>query len=150
MAAATENGTAAPPESLQKEPSKEPLPKEPLQKVQAKLEILHVYQHSNFFYWWVVFWNAVRCLPHSVGRSRFRFWAGANECGGWPAQRTGNRKVQSVSGHRGVGRYWTIRCLFGRLERHPLPVGTEPQTPVCLPAGVLSLSQNGLRRHRDP
>ena len=54
MATATENGTAAPPEPAQKEPSKEPLHKEPLQKAQAKLEILHVYQHSNFFYWWAV------------------------------------------------------------------------------------------------
>jgi hypothetical protein len=64
MAAATENGTAAPPESVQKEPSKEgaqreaaqreAVQKEAVQKELAKLEVLHVYQHSNFFYWWVV------------------------------------------------------------------------------------------------
>jgi hypothetical protein len=50
MAAATENGTAAPPEA----PQKEPLQKEPLRKEHTKLQILHVYQHSNFFYWWIV------------------------------------------------------------------------------------------------
>jgi hypothetical protein len=59
MAATTENGTAAPPEAQQKEPSneaaqKEAVQKEAVQKELAKLEILQVYQHSNFFYWWVV------------------------------------------------------------------------------------------------
>jgi hypothetical protein len=71
MTAATENGTAAPPESLQKEPSKEPLQKEPLQKAQARLEILHVYQHSNFFYWWIVWAYGFLCalLTYLNGRT---------------------------------------------------------------------------------
>ncbi len=49
---ATENGAAAPPESAKKEAlPKEPSPKEP---EPAKLQVLHVYQHSNFLYWWIV------------------------------------------------------------------------------------------------
>ena len=82
MAAATENGTAAPPESLQKEslqkepshkePShKEALQKEPVQKEPAKLEILHVYQHSNFFYWWIIWVYGFVCslLTYFNGRT---------------------------------------------------------------------------------
>jgi hypothetical protein len=76
MAAATENGTAAPAGALQKEPSteplqKEPVQKEPVQKAQAKLEILHVYQHSNFFYWWVVWAYGFFCalLTYFNGRT---------------------------------------------------------------------------------
>src|SRR5258708_31861444 len=77
MAAATENGTAAPPESLQKEslqkePShKEALQKEPVQKEPAKLEILHVYQHSNFFYWWTIWAYGFVCalLTYVNGRT---------------------------------------------------------------------------------
>jgi hypothetical protein len=72
MAAATENGTAAPPEPLQKEPShKEALPKEPVQKEPAKLEILHVYQHSNFFYWWIIWAYGFVCslLTYFNGRT---------------------------------------------------------------------------------
>jgi len=69
MAAGTENG-AAPSEPLRTEPvhrepsqtepvhreplQKEPPQKEPAPKEPAKLKVLHVYQHSNFFYWWVV------------------------------------------------------------------------------------------------
>src|SRR5262249_37838942 len=41
---------------------------------------------------------------------------------------------QSVSEHRNVGRYWTIRCLFGRLERHPLLTTVERKPkPRCTP-----------------
>jgi hypothetical protein len=71
MAAATENGTAAPPGDLQKEPSKEPLQTEPLQKGQARLEVLHVYQHSNFFYWWIVWAYGFFCalLTYFNGRT---------------------------------------------------------------------------------
>ncbi len=72
MAAATENGTAAPPEHLQKEPlQKAPLQKEPLQKEPTKLEVLHVYQHSNFFYWWVVWAYGFFCalLTYFNGRT---------------------------------------------------------------------------------
>jgi hypothetical protein len=71
MAAATQNGTAAPPGALQKEPSKEPVQKGPVQNAQAKLEILHVYQHSNFFYWWVVWAYGFFCalLTYFNGRT---------------------------------------------------------------------------------
>jgi hypothetical protein len=72
MTAATENGTAAPPESLQKEPPhKETLQKEPVQKEPAKLEILHVYQHSNFFYWWIIWAYGFVCslLTYFNGRT---------------------------------------------------------------------------------
>ncbi len=72
MAAATENGTAAPPEHLQKEPlQKEPSQKEPLQKAPAKLEVLRVYQHSNFFYWWVIWAYGFFCalLTYFNGRT---------------------------------------------------------------------------------
>src|SRR5215470_16376801 len=57
MAAATENGTATSPEHLQKEP--------------AKLQVLHVYQHSNFFYWWVVWAYGFLCalLTYFNGRT---------------------------------------------------------------------------------
>jgi len=72
MAAVTENGTAPLPDPVQKEPAqkesvqkeslqKEPLPKEPPQKEHEKLQILHVYQHSNFFYWWVVWAYGFLC-----------------------------------------------------------------------------------------
>jgi len=55
MAAATEHGTAAPPEHSQQEAlQQEPLQKEPVQKEPAKLQVIHVYQHSNFFYWWIM------------------------------------------------------------------------------------------------
>jgi hypothetical protein len=71
MAAATENGTAAPPGDLQKEPPKEPLQTEPLHKGPARLEILHVYQHSNFFYWWIVWAYGFLCalLTYFNGRT---------------------------------------------------------------------------------
>jgi len=76
MAAATENGTAAPQETLQKEPSKEAAQKEAahkeaVQKELAKLEILHVYQHSNFFYWWVIWAYGFFCalLTYFDGRT---------------------------------------------------------------------------------
>ena len=36
---------------------------------------------------------------------------------GWPAQHPGDRKVQSVSGQRNVGRYWALRCLLWHLGR---------------------------------
>ena len=67
MATATENGTAAPPEPLKKEP----LQKEPLQKEPSKLEILHVYQHSNFFYWWIIWAYGFVCalLTYFNGRT---------------------------------------------------------------------------------
>ncbi len=52
MAAATQNGAAAAPAPPHAEP--EPAQKEPSQKAQAKLQVLRVYQHSNFLYWWIV------------------------------------------------------------------------------------------------
>jgi hypothetical protein len=49
---ATENGTAAPSQPAQKEVSPQPLP--PKQPAPEKLQVLRVHQHTNFFYWWVV------------------------------------------------------------------------------------------------
>ena len=46
--------------------------------------------------------------------------AGPDECSGWPAQRPGNRTVQSASGQRDMGRNRTLRCLLWRLDRHSL------------------------------
>jgi hypothetical protein len=62
MAATTENGTAAAPG---------PLEKEPVQKEPAKLEILQIYHHSNFFYWWVVWAYGFVCalLTYLNGRT---------------------------------------------------------------------------------
>ena len=64
MATAVENGTAAPPEPAQKA-------QEPPQKAQAKLEVLRVYQHSNFLYWWVVWAYGFFCafLTYFNGRT---------------------------------------------------------------------------------
>ena len=42
----------------------------------------------NFFYWWTF-----RSIPHSVGRSCFRFRTSPDECSGWPAQRQWDRTV---------------------------------------------------------
>jgi hypothetical protein len=49
---ATENGTAAPSELARKEVS--PQPFSPKQPEPEKLQILRIHQHTNFFYWWVV------------------------------------------------------------------------------------------------
>jgi hypothetical protein len=49
---ATENGTAAPTETAQKEVSPQSTPPKPLEP--ERLQSLRVYGHSNFFYWWVV------------------------------------------------------------------------------------------------
>jgi hypothetical protein len=57
MATAAENGTAAPPEPVQKAQAKSPQEKpqeKPRAKPQEKPQAVRVYQHSNFFYWWVV------------------------------------------------------------------------------------------------
>jgi hypothetical protein len=51
---------------------------------------------------------------------RISAWAGPNECGSWTTQRPGNGTVQSVSRKRDVGRYWALRSLLRRLERHSL------------------------------
>src|SRR5215467_2536553 len=74
---AAENGTAATPEPMEKEPlQKEPLQKatvqkELLQKEHEKLQVLHVYQHSNFFYWWIVWAYGFFCalLTYFNGRT---------------------------------------------------------------------------------
>jgi len=70
----------------------------------------------NLFYWRKLFRNRFRSLPDSIGRARFRLRAGPDECSGWPAQRPGDRKVQSVSGQRDVGGYWALRRLLWHLE----------------------------------
>jgi hypothetical protein len=65
---ATENGTAAPPEPAKKEVSPQaPPPKAPEPE---KLQILRVYGHSNFFYWWVVWAYGYVCaiLTYFAGR----------------------------------------------------------------------------------
>lgn len=49
---ATENGTAAPPELARKEVS--PQPHAAKQPEPERLEVLRVYAHSNFFYWWAI------------------------------------------------------------------------------------------------
>jgi hypothetical protein len=91
----------------------------------------------NLFYWRKLFRNAFRSLPNSVGRPRFRRGAGPDECSGWPAQRPGDRKVQSVSGQRDLGRYWALRCLLWHLERgsllrHPMPSGVAANNVTAL------------------
>jgi hypothetical protein len=70
---------------------------------------------SNLFHRWIF-----RFLPYSVGRPRFPLGAGTDEGSGWPADRSWDRAVQSVSGQRDVGRYRALRSLLGRLERHSL------------------------------
>lgn len=48
---ATENGAAAPPEPAQRAVS----PQGSLKQLEPeKLQILQIYRHSNFFYWWIV------------------------------------------------------------------------------------------------
>jgi hypothetical protein len=49
---ATENGTAEPPRPAPREVS--PQPASPKSIEPEKLQSLRIYQHSNFFYWWVV------------------------------------------------------------------------------------------------
>jgi hypothetical protein len=49
---ATENGTAAPPETVQKPVSPQLTP--PKAPEPDRLQSIRVYGHSNFFYWWVV------------------------------------------------------------------------------------------------
>jgi hypothetical protein len=49
---ATENGTAAPSQPAPKEVSPQPTGPKPIEP--EKLQSLRIYQHSNFFYWWVV------------------------------------------------------------------------------------------------
>jgi len=49
---ATQNGTAAPPQAAPKEVSPQTPPPKPLDP--EKLQILRVYGHSNFFYWWAI------------------------------------------------------------------------------------------------
>ena len=61
-----------------------------------------------------------RFVPYSVGRPRIPLGAGPDECSGWPAHRSWDRAVQSVSGPRDLGRYRALRSLLGRLERHSL------------------------------
>jgi hypothetical protein len=66
---ATQNGTAAPPEAAHKEVSPQPVrPKEPQPE---KLEVLRVYAHSNFFYWWAVWTYGFVCalLTYLDGRT---------------------------------------------------------------------------------
>jgi hypothetical protein len=50
----------------------------------------------------------VSLATDSVSWAHFRFLV---------AQRPGDRTVQSDSGQRDLGRYRTLRCLFGHLER---------------------------------
>jgi hypothetical protein len=66
---ATENGTAAPPEAANKEVSPQPAPQKPLEP--EKLQILRVYGHSNFFYWWIVWAYGFVCalLTYIDGRT---------------------------------------------------------------------------------
>ena len=66
MSAASEDTTIAPLELSQKEPLKEAL-----QKAKPKRGILHVYQHSNFFSWWVVWAYGFFCalLTYFNGRT---------------------------------------------------------------------------------
>jgi hypothetical protein len=49
---ATENGTATPPDPARREVSPQPL--SPKQPEPERLEVLRVYAHSNFFYWWAI------------------------------------------------------------------------------------------------
>jgi hypothetical protein len=69
----------------------------------------------NLFHWWIF-----RLSPDSIGRACFRLGPSPDDCSGWPADRSWDRAVQSVSGQRDLGRYRALRSLLGRLERHSL------------------------------
>jgi hypothetical protein len=69
---ATENGTAAPPESAQPAPKAvSPQPGPPKPPEPERLQSLRVYGHSNFFYWWIVWAFGLVCalLTYIDGRT---------------------------------------------------------------------------------
>jgi hypothetical protein len=64
---ATQNGTAAPPETAQKIVSPQPAP--PKAPEPERLQSIRIYGHSNFFYWWAVWVYGFVCalLTYVIG-----------------------------------------------------------------------------------
>jgi hypothetical protein len=66
---ATENGTAAPPDTGPKEVSPQAPPPKPVEP--ERLQSLRIYGHSNFFYWWIIWAYGFVCafLTYLDGRT---------------------------------------------------------------------------------